>query len=98
MGRIGGRTNKKDKKKDRKKGRREDSLTQGPLRKKTCRFCAEKIFRINDKDYNRIKNFVTERAKILPRRYSGNCAKHQRQLTQAIKRARILGIFPFTIE
>ncbi len=68
------------------------------LRKKICRFCADKISLIDYKDVRRLRNLVTERGKIIPRRISGNCAYHQRQLTRAIKRARHLALMPFTIE
>jgi len=68
------------------------------LRKKICRFCAEKIEYVDYKDVKRLKNLITERAKIIPRRITGTCAKHQRQLTRAIKRARILALLPYTVE
>ena len=68
------------------------------LRKKICRFCADKLALIDYKDVRRLRNLVTERGKIIPRRISGNCAGHQRQLTTAIKRARHLALMPFTLE
>lgn len=68
------------------------------LRKKICRFCADKLTLIDHKDVRRLRNLVTERGKIIPRRISGNCAGHQRQLTTAIKRARHLALMPFTVE
>jgi small subunit ribosomal protein S18 len=68
------------------------------LRKKICRFCADKLALIDHKDVRRLRNLVTERGKIIPRRISGNCAGHQRQLTTAIKRARHLALMPFTLE
>jgi small subunit ribosomal protein S18 len=58
----------------------------------------DKIDYIDYKDVKRLKNLITERGKILPRRISGNCARHQRQLTTAIKRARNIALMPFTIE
>ncbi len=64
-------------------------------RKKVCAFCADKIDSIDYKDTVRLKKFVSERAKILPRRISGACAKHQRQLTVAIKRARHVALMPY---
>ena len=64
-------------------------------RKKVCAFCADKIDDIDYKDTVRLKKFVSERAKILPRRISGACAKHQRQLTIAIKRARHVALMPY---
>ena len=67
-------------------------------RKKVCTFCADKIEHIDYKDVARLRKCTSERAKILPRRISGNCAKHQRQLTIAIKRARHIALLPFTAE
>ncbi len=64
-------------------------------RKKVCVFCADKIDSIDYKDTVRLKKCVSERAKILPRRISGACAKHQRQLTIAIKRARHVALMPY---
>ena len=64
-------------------------------RKKVCAFCQEKIAEIDYKDVNRLKKFVTEGGKILPRRMSGTCAAHQRKISTAIKRARIASLLPF---
>ena len=64
-------------------------------RKKVCAFCQEKIAEIDYKDVNRLKKFVTDGGKILPRRMSGTCAAHQRKLSTAIKRARIASLLPF---
>ena len=64
-------------------------------RKKVCAFCADKIDHIDYKDTTRLRKYVSERAKILPRRISGTCAKHQRQLTLAIKRARHVALMPY---
>ena len=64
-------------------------------RKKVCAFCQEKIAEIDYKDVNRLKKFITEGGKILPRRMSGTCAAHQRLLATAIKRARIAALLPF---
>ncbi len=66
--------------------------------RKSCRFCADKVQHIDYKDLNLIKIFITERGKIIPRRISGNCAKHQRALTNAIKRARMLALLPYTAD
>jgi small subunit ribosomal protein S18 len=66
-------------------------------RKKVCRFCADHNLRIDYKEPSQLKLFVTERSKIIPRRISGNCAKHQRDVAQAIKRARMLALLPFTV-
>ncbi|NMA92776.1 MAG: 30S ribosomal protein S18 [Firmicutes bacterium] len=67
-------------------------------RKKICSFCVDKVEMVDYKEYEKLKRFVSERGKILPRRISGNCARHQRQLTTAIKRARIMALLPFTSE
>lgn len=67
-------------------------------RKKVCSFCVDKVEQIDYKDSNRLRRYMTERGKILPRRITGNCAKHQRQLTVSIKRARFLALLPYTID
>ena len=67
-------------------------------RKKICRFCENKIRFIDYKDERLLRRFTNERGKIIPRRISGNCATHQRKLTTAIKRARILAIMAFESE
>lgn len=64
-------------------------------RRKVCRFCADASLSINYKDIRTLKYFITERGKIIPRRISGTCAKHQRALTQAIMRARAIALLPF---
>ncbi len=66
------------------------------VRKKFCRFCAEKDLRIDYKNVYLLKHFLSERGKIVPRRISGTCARHQRKLTVEIKRARIVALIPFT--
>lgn len=63
-------------------------------RRKVCRFCAEKDTTIDYKDPRTLRYFITERGKIVPRRISGNCSKHQRLITEAIKRARNLALLP----
>ncbi len=67
-------------------------------KRKPCSFCAEKTIDINYKDVGRLKKYISERGKILPRRISGNCAKHQRLLTVAVKRARVIAFLPFVAE
>ncbi|MBR6594481.1 MAG: 30S ribosomal protein S18 [Clostridia bacterium] len=64
-------------------------------RKKVCAFCADKIEHIDYKDTLRIRKCLSERSKILPRRVTGTCAKHQRQLTTAVKRARHVALIPY---
>jgi small subunit ribosomal protein S18 len=92
-------------KKDNKGGR--DSYDKGEgkggmrirrAKKKVCSFCVDKVTDIDYKEVAKLRKFISERGKILPRRISGNCAKHQRQLTVAIKRARTVALLPFTAE
>ncbi len=64
-------------------------------RRKVCRFCADTSLVIDYKEIRTLKYFITERGKIIPRRISGSCAKHQRALTAAIKRARAIALLPF---
>ena len=64
-------------------------------RKKVCIFCQDKVTEIDYKDVAKLRKFISERAKILPRRVCGNCALHQRQLTIAIKRARQMALLPY---
>ena len=70
----------------------------GMRRKKVCQFCADKTERIDYKDVEKLRRYVTERGKILPKRITGNCAKHQRALTVAIKRARHVALMPYTLD
>lgn len=65
-------------------------------RRRVCSFCVDKVEAIDYKDTAKLRKYITERGKILPRRISGNCAKHQRELTEAIKRARIVALLPYT--
>ena len=67
----------------------------GRSRKKTCRFCADSDLVIDYKDARMLRSFITERGKIVPRRISGNCAKHQRQIATAVKRARVIALLPY---
>ncbi|MDZ4165646.1 MAG: 30S ribosomal protein S18 [Smithellaceae bacterium] len=66
-------------------------------RRKFCRYCLDSALKIEYKDPNSLRDFVTERGKIMPRRISGNCAGHQRELTVAIKRARSIALLPFVV-
>ena len=71
----------------------------GRRRRKVCAFCADKNHvSIDYKDVNKLKRYVSERGKILPRRITGNCAKHQRALTVAVKRARHIALMPYTVD
>jgi len=65
-------------------------------RRKGCRFCADKTLVIDYKEIKTLRYFISERGKIVPRRISGNCAQHQRKLTEAIRRARNIALLPFT--
>ncbi len=65
-------------------------------RRKVCQFCVDKVEHIDYKDTARLRKYVSDRAKILPRRMTGTCAMHQRQLTEAIKRARHVALMPYT--
>lgn len=67
-------------------------------KKRVCAFCVDGITEIDYKDVARLRRYITERGKILPRRITGNCARHQRLLTQAVKKARVMALMPFTIE
>ena len=67
-------------------------------RQKVCKFCVDKVVQVDYKDVRRLRSFVTERGRILPRRISGTCAPHQRQLTVAVKRARNIALLPFVAD
>ncbi|MBS3984923.1 MAG: 30S ribosomal protein S18 [Selenomonadales bacterium] len=67
-------------------------------KKRVCNFCVDKAVAIEYKEIDKLRRFITERGKILPRRISGNCAKHQRLMTEAVKRARNIALLPYTIE
>lgn len=89
---------------NRDNGKDRDGSKRGPnnkmrrAKKKVCTFCMDKATEIDYKDINKLRKYITERGKILPRRISGNCAKHQRELTEAVKRARNIALLPFTTE
>lgn len=86
---------------DKKTGDKADAqMKRRPMRrrKKVCIFCADENKAIDYKDVNLLKRYVSERGKILPRRITGNCAKHQRALTVAVKRARHLALMPYSVE
>ncbi len=71
---------------------------RGKRRPKVCYFCVDKIDHGDYKDVERLRKYISERGKIIPRRVTGNCAKHQRQLTVAIKRARFMALLPYTAD
>ena len=70
----------------------------GRRRKKVCAFCASEAKAIDYKDVETLKNYISERGKIRPRRVTGNCARHQRAITTAVKRARNIALLPYTVE
>jgi small subunit ribosomal protein S18 len=97
-GRFGDRDRDRDERGDRgDRGGEEGGRGRGFGRRKVCRFCAEKAAKVDYKDQGQLKYFLTERGKIIPRRISGNCAKHQREVATAIKRARVLALLPYTV-
>ena len=80
----------------RKPAKRSNTRRRDYKKKKVCRFCTDSSLRIDYKNYRLLRSFLTERGRIIPRRISGNCAKHQRELTRAIKQARQVALLPFT--
>jgi small subunit ribosomal protein S18 len=77
-------------------GDRQGGRRRSGGRRKVCRFCADKSVVVDYKDFRTLQSFITEGGKIVPSRTSGNCAKHQRQLSVAIKRARVIALLPFS--
>ena len=71
---------------------------RGRRRRKVCAFCADKVETIDYKDVARLRRYLSERAKIVPRRVTGTCARHQRELTVAIKRARHIALLPYVAD
>src|SRR5512138_339573 len=94
FGRGGGRGDREDRD---DRGGDEGGGRRGFGRRKVCRFCADKALKVDYKDQGQLKYFLTERGKIIPRRISGNCALHQREVATAVKRARMLAILPYTV-
>lgn len=75
-----------------------DKKRGGIRRRKVCQFCADKTETIDYKDVDKLRKYVTDRGKILPKRITGTCAIHQREVTKAIKRARIVALLPYTAD
>ena len=75
-----------------------DNKSKGRKRKKVCQFCVDKVAYIDYKDSAKLRKFMSERSKILPRRTTGTCAMHQRELTEAIKRARQIALLPYVTD
>ena len=80
------------------KSRKRDDYYRDRRRRKVCAFCADKTVLIDYKEVNRLRRYLSERAKIEPRRKTGTCASHQRMLTTALKRARHVALLPFTAQ
>jgi small subunit ribosomal protein S18 len=97
FGRGGGRDDRGERGDRGDRGGEESGGRRGFGRRKVCRFCADKALKVDYKDQGQLKYFLTERGKIIPRRISGNCALHQREVATAIKRARMLAILPYTV-
>jgi small subunit ribosomal protein S18 len=70
---------------------------RGGARRRMCRYCADKEIKIDYKDVSGLRPYITDRGKLVPRRISGNCAKHQREVVRAIKQARNIALVPFTV-
>jgi small subunit ribosomal protein S18 len=83
---------------EKKKLKRDPLKKKKVFKKRPCRFCADKVKNLDFIEYLRFQKFLTERGKIVPSRISGNCAKHQRQLAKAIRKARIMALLPFVAE
>lgn len=96
MSSSNGRDRDRDRDKDKDKDK-DSKKRKGFTRKKICRFCGETHLAIDYKDPQLLKSFITERGKIVPRRISGNCAKHQREIAISIRRARMIALLPFTV-
>ena len=75
-----------------------DNRGRGRKRRKVCAFCVDKTQNIDYKDTAKLRRFISERSKILPRRTTGTCAKHQRELTESIKRARQIALLPYVTD
>ncbi len=82
---------------NKKRGARNDKPYRRP-RKKVCVFCADKVEDIDYKDVEKLRKYVSDKGKILPRRVTGCCAKHQRKVTVAVKRARTIALLPYTVK
>src|SRR5512138_3922558 len=93
----GGRGGGREDRGDRGGGGDMDRGGRGFGRRKVCRYCADKNLKVDYKNAADLKYFITERGKIVPRRISGNCARHQREVATAIKRGRQVALLPFTV-
>lgn len=82
---------------DKGDGKKGGVRKRGFTRRKVCRFCADKTLTIDYKDSQLLKYFITDRGKIIPRRISGNCAKHQRKVSLSVRRSRMIALLPYTV-
>lgn len=83
--------------KNAKRGSKNDKNFRRP-RKKVCSFCVDRVEEIDYKDVEKLRKYVSDKGKILPRRVTGTCAKHQRKVTEAIQRARHIALLPYTVK
>lgn len=81
-----------------RKPKRDGEKKKKIFKKKPCRFCLDKVVSIDYLDYQKFQKLITERGKIMPSRITGNCARHQRQLARAIRKARVVSLLPFVAE
>ena len=87
----------KEKEKDKDADLDQDGGKKKMGRRKACKFCADEKIKIDYKDASLLKYFITDRGKLVPRRLSGNCAKHQREIATAVNRARMIALMPFAV-
>ncbi|MDP3791199.1 MAG: 30S ribosomal protein S18 [Candidatus Omnitrophota bacterium] len=83
---------------EKRKPKRDGDKKKKIFKKKPCRFCMDKVENIDYLDYQKFQKLITERGKIMPSRITGNCARHQRQLARAIRKARVLSLLPFVAD
>ena len=93
-----GRAARKKGEKKEDKGEKREKRDKRPMRKKKCKFCLDRVTYLDYKDERRLRRFMTDRGKITPRRITGTCAKHQRMLAAAVKRARLIALVPYVRE
>jgi len=94
---VGRAARKKGEKKE-DKGEKREKRDKRPMRKKKCKFCLDRVTFLDYKEERRLRRFMTDRGKIAPRRITGTCAKHQRMLAMAVKRARLIALVPYVRE
>ena len=87
-----------DRDRDRQPGRKRAGSAAGPIRRKSCYFCKEKVEEIDYKNVNQLRRYISERGKIRSRRITGACRRHQRQVAVAVKRAREMALLPYVAE